>query len=65
MNLEDTSLVKNLRENITQYEKDLEEARSEMVHTKFILNEQIEKFEKFELQSRNLKRDNKIFEKLM
>ena len=65
MNLEDTSLVKSLRQDLSQCEKDLEDSRTEMSHTKFALNEQIKNFENFELQTRNLKRDNKIYEKLM
>jgi hypothetical protein len=65
MNLEDTPLVQSLREELSAYEKDLEDARAEMIHTKFVLDEQVKKFENIELKSRNLKRDNKIFEKLM
>jgi hypothetical protein len=65
MNLEDTSLVKTLRKEFQQLEKELEESRAEMTHTKYGLDEQINNFENFELQSRNLKRDNKIYEKLM
>ena len=65
MNLEDTSLVKSLRKDLTQCEKDLEDSRSELSHTKFALDEQVKNFENFELQTRNLKRDNKIFSKIM
>ena len=49
MNLEDTSLVKSLRKDLAQCEKDLEDSRSELSHTKFALDEQVKNFENFEL----------------
>ena len=39
MNLEDTQLVKTLRSEMMQVEKDYDEARNELVHTKYALNE--------------------------
>ena len=39
MNLEDTQLVKTLRSEMTQVEKDYDEARNELAHTKYALTE--------------------------
>lgn len=65
MELEDTDLVKCLRKEISQLELQLDESRVELTHTKIVLDEQAKKFENFELQSRRVKHDNKIYEKLM
>lgn len=46
-------------------EKDNEDLRNEIWTTKCILDEQIEKYEKFELSSKKYKKSNKIFESLM
>ena len=39
MNLEDTSLVKSLRKDFALCEKDLEDSKIELTHTKFTLEE--------------------------
>lgn len=46
-------------------QKEYEELNSQLEQTTAALNSQIEKFEKFELQTRKLKKDNRILEKFM
>ena len=63
--IEEQPLVQNLRDEFNLLEKENEDLRNEIWTTKCMLNEQIEKYEKFELSSRKLKKKNKIFESLM
>ena len=63
--IEELPLVMNLRHEFSLLEKDNEDLRNEIWTTKCMLNEQIEKYEKFELSSRKYKKSNKIFGSLM